>query len=273
MARLLHVALLLIAAAQLRADSLASARLAQALLGPDVWSRVVRIEHRRPKPRLPVEFWALVFAVEGRLWFYNPNEGTQSLSLYAGRLEQDEADPGPLLRVILPDLIRCDAVAADLGALRSNALVQRAASDLPYGCFILCVRRERELAGGRSPPDDAGILVFYVDTSVGRRGHSVLVHRRTGRTFVYDPIVGDQLAPLPAASPTAPLGLARLVCWWGTPFKAQLLTLHSRPAGPDFAPKVVTAAPSPPFGAGDTVVAGADAPTPAAGSTVVASDP
>ena len=275
MARLLHAGLLLLSAAVALAGPTAPVRVARALLGPEVWSRVLRIEHRRPDPGHPAVFEALAFAVEDRLWLYNPGEGTQSLSLYAGRLRRDEDDPTPLVREIMPDLIRCVDVTTDgadprLGAVPGRPAAGREAQ-LPFGCFIQCVLRLHALQSGDFPPDKAEILAYYVDTSVVRGGHAVLVYRRDSRTFVYDPDGGDRPTRLADPQPAAPLALARAICRWGTPVKAQVLALHapapSRPAiaslgmkprGPGHRPDSFSAMPASP----EFIGAGPAAPVP-----------
>ena len=71
-----------------RAD-LTNARSAQAILGADVWSQVIRIENTGSTKKYPRTVHALVFEVAGILWFYQDGEGTQSFSLHRGRLEAE----------------------------------------------------------------------------------------------------------------------------------------------------------------------------------------
>jgi len=98
-----RLVLLLLATASLRAgDSLAHARQARALLGPAFWSCVLRIENETRGGAYAPMLHALVFEFAGRLWFYTDANGTQSFSLHRGRLAEEKADFGPLLRDIEP---------------------------------------------------------------------------------------------------------------------------------------------------------------------------
>src|SRR5215469_8361935 len=76
--------------------------LAQQMLGPTVWSQVIRIENCAPRSRYPADFCALVFELDDVLWLYTPYDGTQSLSRYRGRVERDKAGLGDLLRAVDP---------------------------------------------------------------------------------------------------------------------------------------------------------------------------
>jgi hypothetical protein len=226
MARLLLLGLLLLTAPVLRADSLASACLARALLGPGVWSRVLHIENQRTNPRHPAQFHALVFAIEDRLWLYDPLEGTRSLSRYAGRLEQDKADLTPLLRAVLPGFVRVDDVTGKLPAPDSTPVAPARAGSLSFGCFVKCILRWRTLQDGPTPPDAAGVLAFYFDTGVGQRGHSVLVYGENGHRYVYDPEDGETARLSSTGPDPTPLQMAREICTLQRPFDARLLALH-----------------------------------------------
>ncbi len=183
--RLLPLLLLLVVAQA--NDALLHARRAQALLGPDVWSRLVRVENRARPGAYPRTVYALVFEFMGRLWFYADVNGTQSFSLHAGRLEQEKADFGPLLRDIEPGFQRWSVLPDD----------GTAAGPLPNGCFIESVALLRaRLAQGR-PVSSPQLLSYYVDTHQGRRGHTVLLYRDNERTVVCDPAraLGDFSLP------------------------------------------------------------------------------
>jgi hypothetical protein len=278
MARLFHVGLLLLTTAVLRADSLAAARLARELLGPDAWSRVVRVENRRADLHHPAEFHALVFALEDRLWFYNPSEGTQSLSVYAGRLDQDKADPAALVRLIVPGLVRLEEVTAaapganpaslDASNLEADFISARPGrptrassvtdAPLPFGCFIKCVARWRTLQGSLFPPDEAGVLVFYIATSCGPHGHSVLVYRTNGQRYVYDSMDGEHPLVLPAGQDPSPLQIARTISTLQKPFKAQLLALRR----PGHAPGPTVATSPPGLDANAAIALARESPAP-----------
>lgn len=154
----------------------AHARLAQALLGPGGWSRVVRIEVAGPAPRTE---YALVFELEHALWFYAWDSGTQSLSEYWGRTARDERDLGPLLRGIDARYGRWEFAPGEA----PGALPER----LTEGCFIesLALLRRR-LQEGRATPDPR-LLSYYVETSGGLKGHTVLQFSVPGGVGIIDP--------------------------------------------------------------------------------------
>lgn len=174
--RVLFLASLLMAATGFSRtpDQLADAFAARALLGPDVWARVVRIENlgsRNLEKRLPypATTYALVFEYSGILWFYCDEDGTQSLSVRRGSLEADKTDPGPLLRAISPRFASwewADAIGSEGAAGREPP-----AND----CFIECLAVLRERAAAATEPCSPSLLFFYVDTPGGRLGHTVLL--------------------------------------------------------------------------------------------------
>jgi hypothetical protein len=156
---------------------LRQAQRAQALLGRDVWSRVIRIENTAAESSYSPTVHALVFEFVGRLWFYCAANGTQSFSVYADQLAADKADFGPLLREIEPGFVRWKVIPG------TNA----PAGPLANGCFIESIAALRaRLAEGRRISQPC-LLSYYVDTDAGRRGHTVLVFREDGRARLFDP--------------------------------------------------------------------------------------
>jgi hypothetical protein len=210
MARVFPFVLLLSAAGILRADSLASAQIARALLGPDIWSRVLRVDNGSGTARYPARLHALVFQLEDRLWLYTEYDGTQSLSLYAGRLEHDKSDLGPLLREVMPDMRRFTDVT-DLIAPPKPLSRASDAEMLPSGCFVKCIARLRALQRDAAPPEDVGLLAYYVETMSGRIGHCVLVYRQDGHRYVYDPEGEGKVSLVPKVASNEPLALARAI--------------------------------------------------------------
>lgn len=176
--RFLTLGLLLIGS--LRAGTLETAFQARAMLGPDIWSRVLRIENETPGPgsRYPAVFHGLVVAFEGRLWLYTEIDGTQTLSLYAGQLEKDQADLGPLLRAVEPGLGRFE----DVSDQRPFAVL---AVPPPRHCFLASVARWQRLQREANPPTRARLLAYYLPGV--REGHMVLEYWRDGRRYVFDP--------------------------------------------------------------------------------------
>jgi hypothetical protein len=198
------LALLLLAIAPLRGDdSLADARRAQAMLGPDVWSRVIRVENDTRSGRYPPVLHALVFELADLLWFYTDVDGTQSLSTYRGRLEADKADLGPLLREIDRGFRHWREVP--------GTIVAPGTGRLPNGCFVESVVALREQLARGAEAQRPQLLAFYADTPWGTRGHTVLTFENGGGLTVIDP---EQSAPTSYRSNRLshdPLALARLV--------------------------------------------------------------
>ena len=203
--------------AALRADdSLTHARQAQAMLGPDVWSRVIRIENEGPAHRYPRTLHALVFELDGLLWFYTDADGTQSFSLRRDRLAEEKADFGPLLHDIEPGFRRWHEVPAAAGA----APVAR--GPLRNGCFIESVVAWRSVGGGAAEPQ---LLAYYEDTPSGVHGHTVLTYERGGRPEVFDPEPPARRVKFSATEPRDALALARAFGGRAVS-KARLLPLH-----------------------------------------------
>ncbi len=195
--RFLLPALLLVSVAYLRANSLESALQARAMLGPEMWSRVLRIENDQPgrHSRYPAEFHALVVAFEDILWLYTEFDGTQTLSRCAGRVEQDRANLAPLLQAIEPGLTRFEDVTDALPVVVP-------AQPPPYGCFPAAVARWQQLRQETNPPERARLIAFYPERQ--RQGHVVLEYWRDGRRYVFDsnhPGADREISPRLAEDP------------------------------------------------------------------------
>ena len=197
------VSLLAVVCAQGADVSLRNARRAQAELGAEFWSEVIRIENNSLASRYPRELHALVFELAGILWFYSDADGTQSLSLHRGRLAEEKADLAPLLRAIEPGFARWSVVPGGAGGPKGRR------PELANGCFIdsIAVLRERlahgaEIAGAR-------LLSFYVDSKIGRAGHTVLTCETAQQIEVIDPLEPGRVRRFAVALGTDALALAR----------------------------------------------------------------
>ena len=202
--RLALTALVLsLSATALRADSsLDHAREAQALLGPDVWSEVIRIENDSPSARYTRVVYALVFELADILWFYTDSEGTQSFSLYKGRLAEDKANFTPLLAALDPGFHHWRVVP---GAVAAPAR----GGPLPNGCLIESVvaLRDRLLRGGEAVHPQ--LLSYYVETRNGLHGHTVLAYEAGGKIEVIDAARSSKRFTFPVAMGGDALRLAR----------------------------------------------------------------
>jgi hypothetical protein len=168
----------------LRADrSLEQARRAQALLGPETWSRVIRIENDTSASRYPRTLHALVFELAGILWFYTEADGTQSFSLHPGRLAEEKADFAPLLRDIEPGFVRWRVVADNGRPLPPPA----APGALRNGCFIESVAELRLRLARGEDLERPQLLSYYANTPLGLHGHTVLVFGRGTQMEIFDP--------------------------------------------------------------------------------------
>jgi len=183
-------------------QSLSRAYQAQALLGPEVWSRIIRIENEAPSKRYPATFHALVFELADILWFYTASEGTQSFSRHRGRIAEDKEAFDSLLRAVDPGLVRWTAVTA-------GAEWAPSASALPNGCFIVSViaLRARLLRGGEALRPQ--LLSYYFETAAGLHGHTVLAYETGGRVEVVDATQGGRRYTFPAVNVRDPLKLAQ----------------------------------------------------------------
>jgi len=192
-------------------SGLADARAAQAMLGGASWSRVLRIENKGRRGPYPKIVYALAFELAGILWFYTDADGTQSLSLRRGRLAEDEADLGPLLRAIDPGFAAwepVDGAAAAAAAAAAGSGAPRP-DPLPNGCFIDSVAALRRLGFGGERADRPRLLSYYADTPSGRLGHTVLVYSTGDGSRAIDPDLSDRPIRLPAGLEGDPRALAR----------------------------------------------------------------
>jgi len=162
--------------------SLVHARRAEALLGPGLWTRVIRISNRAEGGRYPPQVDALVFELEGVLWFYTDTDGTQSLSQLLRHAEQDKAALGPLLLHLNPGFTAWE----DAPVIDHEQLAEK--TPLPNGCFIesLALLRQRLAAG--APTHEPRLLAYYVAMPGGGvHGHTVLQFRGNEGWIVIDP--------------------------------------------------------------------------------------
>ena len=235
--RLLPLAVLFLVVPALRANpSLDHARQAQALLGPEVWSQVVRIENAAPSARYPRVVHALVFEVAGVLWFYTDTEGTQSFSLHRGRLAPEKADFAPLLRDISPGFMSWTVVAGRLAAPAAHGTV-------PNGCFIASIAalRDRLLRGGEVVRPQ--LLSYYVTTATGLAGHTVLAYETRNRVEIVDSGGSGQRLSFPAPLAHDALKLARAM-EGGRVARARLLPVDWPTARAGYYSTFAAAAPS-----------------------------
>lgn len=180
MVRLIWCCLLpLVAGATLPSEDVWRAR---DLLGPETWAEVLKIENRNPKGAYPAQVYALVFEQGGILWFYEPGEGTQSLSLYRDHAEADKADLTPLLTAIDPGFSQHRVIPVAERPARSDI-----SGALPNGCFIECIGRWRTKVRRGETATHPRLLSCYTETGVGLRGHTVLVYETADGVEVLDP--------------------------------------------------------------------------------------
>jgi hypothetical protein len=188
-------------------DSLLHVRRAQALLGPDVWSRIIEVENDSLRSPYPARLHALVFELADVLWFYSDVDGTQSFSLHRGRLAQEKADFAPLLRDIEPGFTRWRVI--ENGPLLEEA--EGGGEMLPNGCFIESVAALRRLVEQGATVSSPGLLSYYAKSSQRPQGHTVLTYLVPGRVMVVDPLRPDTPLGFPATLARDPKRLARAI--------------------------------------------------------------
>lgn len=189
-------------------------------MGPETWSRIVRVENANRASHYPAVVHALVFELGGLLWFYTATDGTQSFSLHANNLEAEKSDFGPLLRDIEQGFVRHEV----LPEVEAAPLRRRGA--LPAGCVIesYAALRERLAAGERVL--SARLLSYH---AAGRRaGHTVLAYETPAGAFVVDPAADVKAVAVNPRLPGDPLELARALQPRLTLVKARWLPLVSR---------------------------------------------
>jgi hypothetical protein len=181
--------------------SLESVRRAQALLGHQTWSEVIRIENTRPRSPYPRIVPALVFQMDSVLWFYTPTDGTQSLSLYRNHAEVDKKNLGPLLAAIDGGFEHWDVLAPD-DDLRPTQ------SGIPNGCFIESMAIFFQMKAGGVRLENPKLLTYYVALPGGLRGHTVLQFTLGGRVQIIDPYQPARTLKFQAANENDPKSIA-----------------------------------------------------------------
>lgn len=200
------VLLLLAFSTVLRADlSLNQVRRAQSLLGTDIWSQIVRVENDARPSRYPRRLHALVFELAGILWFYTPTDGTQSFSLHAGRLAEEKADFGPLLRDIEPGFTRWSIVP------RESWPAVTGAGELKNGCFIESIAELRGRLARGERMERPRLLSYYAKSFEGTKGHTVLTYGDGDHVLVFDPGKPAARLVFARAFDSDPLALARAI--------------------------------------------------------------
>jgi hypothetical protein len=181
--------LMLLAVTPLFAGSRESAFLAQKMLGPEIWSRVVRIESAPGENnRFPAEYHGLVIAFADILWLYTDIDGTQNLSSRRGQLAADKENLGELLRGADPALVRFTEETAapperDLPTV------------LPNACFVACVKHWQMLMKSKHPPKKARLIACFPTDAW--TGHMLLEYRRGFSRVVFDPDRPDRQISIP----------------------------------------------------------------------------
>lgn len=188
----------------LRADySLDQARRAQSLLGPGIWSQLVRVENDARSSPYPRRLHALVFELAGILWFYTETNGTQSFSLRVGRLDEEKGDFGPLLRDIEPGFVRWSIVPREGGPAVPPA------RELKNGCFIESIAALRERLARGERMERPRLLSYYAKSPAGMKGHTVLAFGTGEHVEVVDPGKPDLRLRFAKAFEPDALALAR----------------------------------------------------------------
>ncbi|MEO7598953.1 MAG: hypothetical protein ABIV50_08470 [Opitutus sp.] len=200
----LRASLLVVFALLARADSLENAQRARAMLGADVWSRVIRIENIAVASKYPPMLFAVVFELSGLLWFYTDADGTQSFSLHRHNLAAEKADFAPLLQDIDPGFVRWDVVPAD-----SAVAPPAGAGGLPNGCLIESFAYVRKLRAAGVDVRNAQLVSFYFDAEGTLAGHTVLAYEGRKGAFLIDPNNPTQPVRVGKRLPSEPLELAR----------------------------------------------------------------
>lgn len=178
-------------------SALENVQRARTLLGPDVWSRIVRVENVARSTTYPRTVYALIFETSGILWFYTDVNGTQSLSLHRHNLAAEKANLMPLLQKIEPGFVRFEIVASGAARLKESA-------SIPNGCMIESLAAARKLIDEGVEVKRATLLSFYFNVNRTIHGHTLLGYESDEGAFLLDPAdparriyVGDHLPDEP----------------------------------------------------------------------------
>jgi len=220
----------------LRADALLlHAREAQARLGAEVWSQVIRVENQTPGQGYPKVMHALVFELAGVLWFYDAAHGTQSFSLHRGRLAAEKADFAPLLRDIHAGFASWSVVPDHAGKKPVRRVLRN-------GCFIESVVALRERLGRGGEVVRPQLLSYYRQSNAGLHGHTVLAYETGDRIEIVDSADSGRPISFPATLGRDALRLARAMLGQSVA-AARLISLEPALAPERFAAAVAESAP------------------------------
>lgn len=181
--------------------SVESVRRAQSRFGSEVWTQAIVITNTDSTAVYPKTTYALAFEFNSILWLYTPYDGTQSLSLYRGRLSQDQANLLPLLKEIHSGFVSYTELPAD------PAFVPDESDLLPNGCFVESLTAARELLARGDRLFRAGILLFYAK-GTSQQGHAVLAYETEAGVFI-DDVDRQEPAQLKGAWTDEALALAK----------------------------------------------------------------
>jgi hypothetical protein len=158
-------------------SGLRSVQQAQALLGPETWTKVLRIQNDNRASIYARTVYALIFEFAGILWFYTDADGTQSFSLYQNRLEHEKSDLAPGLREIDPGFKRFQEMDAEW--------VVAPHGELPNGCFIESLVAGRGILASQRDIKGAHLLLVYA--AGVRAGHCIFAFETADACYALDP--------------------------------------------------------------------------------------
>lgn len=195
-------------------DDLAAVRQAAAMLREFTWAEVIEINNDRRTREYGTRVYATVFEFNDIIWFYTPSEGTQNLSLYRGRVNEDRENLGPLLEAIHPGFGRFRTLAltsADLAGISpTEGRTPGRWKQLRNGCFVESVHELQRLRTEGTLLTDARLLMYYVKKGFRQMGHTVLVYATPSGRFGWDPARPQLDIELDRAEASAhPLQVAR----------------------------------------------------------------
>lgn len=166
------------ACAEVARPELAPLVRARELLGPESWSAIVDLDRAGT---VPAKDTALIFEFADCLWFYRPADGTQSLSHHWNDVAAERRRLLKLLQAIDPQYSAYRELPDT-----ELASPKHGTASLPNGCFIESASEARRLS--REPMmEQMCLLLYYVKTKDGLRGHTVLCYENAHGTHVYDP--------------------------------------------------------------------------------------
>src|SRR5690625_525191 len=160
---------------------------AHQMLGPGVWSQVIKLENRNKKSRYPATLYATVFEFDNVLWFYT-STGTQPIERSRNRVDAYRKNLLPLLKNIERGFSSLKIISAGKTFADDTSLAK-----LENGCVIESIYSLEKVRRAGTEIEKARLLLYSASRNSRRgiggnaRGHAVLIYQTSEGIFYVDP--------------------------------------------------------------------------------------